>query len=243
MKLQRNSVVAFLLCCISLAVLAVAQSWSERILAILSVTLLILQRVQLVSFTRSLQSVKSGFVALQQVVQQNFRALREKWLTHVQSTHHRPVLVVDEAQEVSPPVLAEMRILASTDFDSRSILTLVLAGDGRLVQQLRRDELLPIASRIRVRLNLDFLTPKELLECLRHVITEAGNSHLMTPELMTLLTDHAAGNLRVLSSMANELLALAVRREIPQLDQKLYFEAFAPPTRAKTRPAETVTKS
>ena len=172
-----------------------------------------------------------------------FRALREKWLTHVQSTHHRPVLVVDEAQEVSPLVLAEMRILASADFDSRSILTVVLAGDGRLVQQLRRDELLPIASRIRVRLNLDFLTPKELLECLRHVLTEAGNSHLMTPELMTLLTDHAAGNLRVLSSMANELLALAVRREIPQLDQKLYFEAFATPARAKTRSAEAVTKS
>lgn len=172
-----------------------------------------------------------------------FRALREKWLTHVQSTHYRPVLVVDEAQEVSAPVLAELRILASADFDSRSILTVVLAGDGRLVQQLRRDELLPIASRIRVRLNLDFLTPKELLECLRHVLTEAGNSHLMTPELMTLLTDHAAGNLRVLSSMANELLALAVRREITQLDQKLYFEAFAPPARAKTRSAEQVTKS
>ncbi len=40
-------------------------------------------------------------------------------------------------------VLAELRILASTDFDSRSILTVVLCGDGRLTEQFRSDELLP----------------------------------------------------------------------------------------------------
>jgi len=74
-----------------------------------------------------------------------FKALREKWLAHVDSTRHRPVLLVDEAQEMSPSVLAELRILASADFDSRAILTVVLAGDGRLVQEFRREELLPIA--------------------------------------------------------------------------------------------------
>lgn len=40
-----------------------------------------------------------------------------------------------EAQEVPSPVLAELRILASTDFDSRSTLSVVLAGDARLTQQ------------------------------------------------------------------------------------------------------------
>lgn len=168
-----------------------------------------------------------------------FRALREKWLTHIAATRYRPVLIVDEAQEVPVSVLAELRILASTDFDSRSILTVVLAGDGRLIQQLRRDDLLPIASRIRVRIGLEFLPPKDLLECLRHVLTEAGNPHLMTPELMTLVTDHAAGNLRVLSAMANDLLALATRKELTQIDQKLYFEVFTPPARTKVRPSET----
>src|SRR6266705_1482561 len=87
-----------------------------------------------------------------------FKALREKWLAHVEATRYRPVLLIDEAQEMSHPVLAELRILASTDFDSRAILTVVLVGDGRLVQEFRREALLPIASRIRVRLNLDYLT-------------------------------------------------------------------------------------
>jgi len=164
-----------------------------------------------------------------------FKALRQRWLTHVETTRYRPVLLIDEAQEVPTAVLAELRILASTDFDSRSILSVVLCGDARLTQQFRRDELVPIASRIRVRLSLDYLTPKELLEWLHHVLEQAGNPQLMTPELMATLTEHAAGNLRVLATMANELMALAASREISQLDQKLYFEAFTPTSRPKPR--------
>jgi type II secretory pathway predicted ATPase ExeA len=172
-----------------------------------------------------------------------FKALREKWLAHVEATRYRPVLLVDEAQEISHPVLAELRILASADFDSRSILTVVLAGDGRLVQEFRREALLPIASRIRVRLNLDYLTPKQLLDWLRHATDQAGNPHLMTPELMTTLTEHAAGNLRVLSIMASELLALAARRELRQLDQKLYLDAYAQQPRPKTRTLEPIARA
>jgi len=164
-----------------------------------------------------------------------FKALRQKWLTHVEATRYRPVLLVDEAQEVPPAVLAELRILASADFDSRSILSVVLCGDARLTQQFRREELLPIASRIRTRLSLDYLSPQQLHEWLCHVLEQAGNPKLMTPELMTTLTEHAAGNLRVLATMGNELLALATRRELAQLDQKLYFEAFTPKAQPKPR--------
>ena len=171
-----------------------------------------------------------------------FKALREKWLAHVEATRYRPVLLIDEAQEMSHPVLAELRILASTDFDSRAILTVVLVGDGRLVHEFRREALLPIASRIRVRLNLDYLTPKELLDWLRHATDQAGNPQLMTPELMTTLAEHAAGNLRVLSIMASDLLALAARRELRQLDQKLYLDAYAQQPRPKTRTVDSIAR-
>jgi hypothetical protein len=45
----------------------------------------------------------------------------------------------------------------------------------------------------------------------------------------------------VLSITAAELLALAARREINQLDQKLYLEAFAPQPRPKSRILEPTT--
>ena len=172
-----------------------------------------------------------------------FKTLRQTWLAHVEATRYRPVLLVDEAQEMLPSVLAELRILASTDFDSRAILTVVLCGDQRLAHHLRRDELLPVASRLRTRLPLDYLQPKELLDWLRHVLEQAGQPQLMNPEVMTTLTEHAAGNLRVLATMANELLAMAARRESSQIDQKLYLEVFAshphrrPTSSARPQPA------
>lgn len=164
-----------------------------------------------------------------------FKALRQKWLAHVDSTRFRPVLLVDEAQEMPPSVLAELRILSSSDFDSKAILTVVLSGDSRLAQQFRSEELLPLASRIRVRIKLDFLSPKELAEFLTHALNQAGNPNIMTKGLVTTLAEHAAGNPRVLSIMANELLATASHRQLSLLDEKLYLEVFPPPARSKSR--------
>jgi type II secretory pathway predicted ATPase ExeA len=153
--------------------------------------------------------------------------LRQKWLTHIEAALYRPVLLIDEAQEMSSPVLSELRLLSSADLDSRSILTIVLSGDQRLASRLADLDLLPIASRIRARLRLDALTPKQLQDCLNHLLKAAGNPGLLTPSLLTTLCDHAAGNLRLLMNMGNDLLAAASHQERERIDEKLYFEVFA----------------
>ncbi len=167
-----------------------------------------------------------------------FKSLRERWQTHLESTLLRPVLLIDEAQEMPPVVLSELRLLASAHFDSRPLLSVVLAGDGRLPDLLRCEELLPLGSRIRTRLTLEYASREELRACLQHLLAAAGNATLMTPELMTTLCEHAVGNYRVLTTMAADLLAVAAQRELAQLDDKLYLEVFAPPrpaTPAKSR--------
>ena len=155
------------------------------------------------------------------------KVLREKWRHHIENSLFRPVLLIDEAQEMSPSVLCELRLLSSADLDSRSILTVILAGDARLSAKLESPELLPLASRIRSRLRAEALPPAQLLACVNHVIKMAGNPKLMTPGLLQALCEHAAGNLRLLMNMANDLLAAACQQEREQLDEKLYFEVFA----------------
>ncbi len=169
----------------------------------------------------------------------SFAALRQKWQAHIDSTLFRPVLLIDEAQELSPPVVSEIRILQSSQFDSRSLLSIVLAGDGRLTALFSRPEFLPVASRIRTRLILESTSPKELLETLRYSLDSAGQPSLMSPALMNTLAEHALGNFRVLSIMASDLLLAGFDRQIPQLDEKLYFELFTPKAkpRAASRPA------
>ncbi len=158
-----------------------------------------------------------------------FKSLRERWCAHLESTLTRPVLLIDEAQEMTPAVLNELRLLSSTRFDSRTILSVVLAGDGRLTQMLRHEDLLPLGSRIRMRLVMDYASREELLATLRHLVDTAGAPKLMTTQLMETLCDHAAGNYRILTTMAAELLSAGARREAGQLDEKLYLEVFASP--------------
>lgn len=155
-----------------------------------------------------------------------FKALRTRWSEHIASTLTRPVLIIDEAQEALTPVLSELRILASKDFDARQLLCVVLAGDARLPERLRSPELLPLGSRLRRRLVLDYASRDELLACLEHLLEAAGNPSLMTNELKATLADHAAGNYRVLMNLADELLTVAADRDLPRLDEKLYLDVF-----------------
>jgi len=164
-----------------------------------------------------------------------FKTLRETWFAHLETTRRRPVLLIDEAQEMAPSTLSELRLLASARFDSQSLLCVVLAGDGRLTEKFRREELVPLGSRIRTRLAMEHATPDELLTCLNHLLAEAGNASLMTPSLRQTLCDHAAGNFRILTTLAAELLSVAAQRELPLLDEKLYLEVFAPPERMAPR--------
>jgi type II secretory pathway predicted ATPase ExeA len=165
------------------------------------------------------------------------KILRQRWLAHIQGTLSRPVLVVDEAQEMQTSVLAELRLLASTDLDSNILLTVVLAGDGRFAERLRSEEFLPLASRVRVRLPIERASPQDLQECLRHALRQAGAPTLMTPEVIATICDHAQGNPRALMIMADNLLQAAVQREARQIDETLFFEIRAVPAASEPKAA------
>ena len=155
-----------------------------------------------------------------------FKNLRERWLAHVDSTLSRPVLIIDEAQEMSSEVLSELRLLTSMQFDSRNLLSVILAGDQRLNDKLRRDDLMPLGSRIRVRLITEQTSVEQLTRTMEHLLEHAGNAGLMTDGLINTLCEHAAGNSRILCNMSGELLDMAARLERPQLDEQLFFECF-----------------
>lgn len=157
------------------------------------------------------------------------KLLRDRWQAHIDAALSRPVLIVDEAQEMRSAVLGELRLLSSARLDSHVLLTVVLAGDGRLLESLKSDELAPLGSRMRVRLAMDRATPQELAELLDHALRTAGASKLMTPELIATLCDHAQGNPRALMMLAGELLDAAAQREARHIDEKLFLELCATP--------------
>lgn len=172
-----------------------------------------------------------------------FKALRQRWHEHIQGTLLRPILMIDEAQEMPVPCLTELRLLGSVHFDSECLLTTVLCGDSQLPERFRDSKLLPLGSRIRTRWMLQPWDRPSLSAFLDHALRHAAAEHLMTPALKDTLVQHCAGNLRMLCGMADDLLQEAVQREAKCLDEKLYMEVFAREPVAADGPRKTRAKS
>ena len=157
------------------------------------------------------------------------QSLRDKWNEHINGTLFRPVLLIDEAQEVHPVVLSELRLLTSTCFDSKIILTVVIGGDSRLQKKMKHIDLLPLKSRIRTKLTLEPYPKDELLRFLKESLKRAGNPVLMSDGLMETVVEHANGNPRELMTMCGDLLMEAAKQEIKQMDEDFFLKIFSPP--------------
>lgn len=166
-----------------------------------------------------------------------FKALRARWREHIKSSLFRPVLLIDEAQEMGSDCLNELRLLGSAHFDSECLLTTVLCGDGRIHDRFRTRELLPLGSRIRTRILLEPFGHDELLELLDFILAQAGAPQIMTTQLQHALCEHAAGNPRVMANMGGELLVAGAERELARLDDDLFFDVFAKSIKPRRRKA------
>jgi type II secretory pathway predicted ATPase ExeA len=139
----------------------------------------------------------------------------------------KPVLLIDEAQEMATVCMNELRLLGSDHFDSRCLLSTIISGDNRLPGRFGRSDLVSLGSRIRVR---NLITPYDkssLMDYLENSLNQAGADHLMSSVLKETLVEHASGNLRVLNNMAAELLTKAAHEELPRLDEKLFLSTFS----------------
>lgn len=165
-----------------------------------------------------------------------FKSLRARWTEHIASTITRPVLIIDEAQEMDPRVLSELRILSSKEFDARALLCVVFAGDRRLLDRLGHRDLQPIESRIRRRLLLEEAPRDEMLACLDHLLDAAGNPDLVATDAKVAIAEHSAGNYRSMITHCDELFATMLDRDATVIDGNLFFDHYKPKrtTRRKT---------
>lgn len=165
----------------------------------------------------------------------SFKSLREKWQNHIENNCIKPVLLIDEAQEMQTSVMNELRLLNCHHYDSKNLLTVIFASNDSLLDRFRSTtSLIPLGSRIRKRLKMENSSSQQLLNCLNHLLEKAGNPTLMSEELMNTLCDHSLGNYRIMTTLANELLEEACRQKLTHLDEKLYFKVFADSTQKNT---------
>lgn len=84
------------------------------------------------------------------------------------------VLIIDEAQNLSPEALEELRMLSNINADKDQVLQLILVGQPGLRDTLRLPELYQFAQRVAVDYNLRGLSLEETWLYIRHRLRAAG---------------------------------------------------------------------
>lgn len=138
------------------------------------------------------------------------------------------LLILDEAQDLTPDLLEELRLLGNLESRSGKALQLVLVGQPAFVETLRRPELAALCQRIAVRTEVEPLPLQEAADYLLHHLRVAGGKaeRLFADEALELLCRQTHGVPRLLNQAAHQALRLAAEADAAQVDVEAVLEAL-----------------
>jgi len=131
-----------------------------------------------------------------------------QWLLDRYQAGERAVLVVDEAQNLSPQMLEEIRLLTNLETSTEKLLQIVLAGQPELEQKLNQPQLRQLRQRITLRAKTRQLTLEETRGYIeeRMRIAGADNPDIFSPEAVAAVHHYARGIPRVTNLLCEHAL-------------------------------------
>src|ERR1019366_8598628 len=140
----------------------------------------------------------------------------------------RVVLVVDEAQNLAPDVLEQVRLLTNLETETQKLLQIILIGQPELRKLLAREDLRQIAQRITARFHLDPLSREETSAYVRHRLRVAGaTTDIFTRAALREIYRVTGGVPRVINIVCDRALLGAYTQELHQVPRALVRRAGA----------------
>jgi len=154
-------------------------------------------------------------------------------LLQVHAAGRRTVLIIDEAQNLSPQVLEQVRLLTNLETDKEKLLRIMLVGQPELAELLARPDLRQLASRITARYHLLPLSEAETREYISHRLRVAGGSVDIIPAAAArAIHRHAGGIPRQVNIICDRALlgayAQKLRQVTPAVVDHAAVEALGP---------------
>jgi general secretion pathway protein A len=133
-----------------------------------------------------------------------------QFLVQKYSQNRKVLIVVDEAQNLSPEALEELRMLSNLQSDDRMLLQVLLVGQPQLKRKLLDPGLAQFAQRIGVNYHLTGLSDEETVEYIRYRLTKSGGSpNLFSPEATALVQQSSLGVPRSINLICGSALLYA----------------------------------
>ena len=141
----------------------------------------------------------------------------------------RPVLIIDEAQNLSPPLLEQVRLLSNLETEKRKLLQIVLFGQKELQEKLRLPQLRQFDQRITVRATILPLDLRETSRYIQHRMSVAGaaGSTFLSPAAERLLHRRSRGVPRRINQLCDRALLAACVRNAARVEHEDVVRAAA----------------
>jgi general secretion pathway protein A len=124
------------------------------------------------------------------------------------------LLLVDEAQNLAPPLLEQLRALLQADAGRESTLRVILVGRPALSELLDAPEVTPLGQRARLRFHLTALSPDQLHGYVMHRLAIAGSHgrEIFQPGCFEVIDRYTGGAPRLINSLCDGALRTAAAR-------------------------------
>ena len=133
--------------------------------------------------------------------------LLNKHLLQTYQEDRSTVVVIDEAQNLSPAVLEQIRLLTNLETDSKKLLRIILLGQPELAEMLDRPELRQLAQRITARFHLESLGKRETHDYVQHRLIKAGGRPgAFSPSALSTLYRFSGGTPRLINVIADRAM-------------------------------------
>jgi general secretion pathway protein A len=140
----------------------------------------------------------------------------------------RTILVVDEAQNLTPAVLEQVRLLTNLETAKQKLLQIILIGQPELRDLLARNDLRQLAQRITGRYHLEPLTSEETAHYIEHRLKVAGAlGEVFDGSAKKETFRLSQGVPRLINVICDRALLGAYSRESRQVDSRLIRRAAA----------------
>jgi len=136
---------------------------------------------------------------------------------------NQPILIIDEAQNLSPELLEEVRMLSNLEASNSKLLQIILVGQPELRTILAASELRQLRQRININCHLQALNREEVEQYISHRLEVAGNSSAVhfEPESMDCIYRYSRGIPRLINIICDFLLFLAFAEETTSLSVEM----------------------
>lgn len=169
------------------------------------------------------------------------KALVDALNAHLLAIHaagRRTVVIIDEAQNLAPNVLEQVRLLTNLETHKEKLLRIMLVGQPELAELLARPDLRQLAQRITARFHLTPLAPAETRAYVAHRMRVAGgDAEAFTRPALKLIHQVSGGVPRLINIVCDRALlgayAQGVRRVTPPIAGKAAGEALGSPARQR----------